>query len=176
MAAATRAITSDRNAGIAHVLKGVLTALMADENRLNDALESVRRGHELNPHETTSLIGLAFVENMAGNSELAIGHLQHALRVSPRDPLRPILDQQLAMSCFGARRYSEGVASALHGLSEAPRLPPLYAYLAANYVGLGDLEKATAAMAAARRVGPEFVASVCSRMASRTTHARIATA
>jgi hypothetical protein len=40
--------------------------------------------------------------------------------------------------------------------NNAPGLPPLHLYLATNYVGLGEIEKARAAMAEAQRVGPEF--------------------
>jgi adenylate cyclase len=46
---------------------------------------------------------------------------------------------------------------ALLGIDEAPNLPPLHVFLATNYVGLGEIEKAKAAMAVARRVRPEFV-------------------
>ena len=79
------------------------------------------------------------------------------MRVSPRDPMRPNLHQQLAMASFATGQYANGVAYALLGIDEAPRLTPLHVYLATNYVGLGEIEKAKAAMAVARRVGPEFV-------------------
>lgn len=139
MVAATRAVEADRAYGIAHVSKGVLLALSMGESRMDEALDSVRRGLELNPHETHALIGFAFVENMAGNSESAIKHLQHSLRASPRDPMLPHLNQQLAMSCFGARRYSEGVAYALRGIGDAPGLPALHAYPEMKKAGGGKI-------------------------------------
>jgi adenylate cyclase len=157
MAAATRSIEVDRAGSLGHVLKGVLLAAAPEGTRFGEALESARRGHGLNPHDMQSLIGVAYVENLAGNPGRAIEHLQEALRVSPRDPMRPNMHQQLAMASFGARQYAHGVAYALLGLDEAPGLPPLHVFLATNYIGLGEIEKARAAMAEARRVGPEFV-------------------
>ena len=103
------------------------------------------------------VLGLAYVEVIAGEPERAIERLQQALRISPRDPMRPNMHQQLAMASFGAKQYSKGVAYALLGIREAPGLPPLHVFLATNYVGLGEIEKAKAAMAEALRVGPEFV-------------------
>lgn len=157
IAAATRAIELDRTDGLSHSLKGILLVLAPDGSRLEEALDSARRSHELNPHDSRALIGQAYVENLAGNPERAIEHLQHALRVSPRDPMRPNLLQQLALASLTARRYAEGVDYALRGLAEAPRLPPLHVFLATNYVGLGEIDKAKAAMAEARRLGPAFV-------------------
>ncbi len=157
MAAATRSIEMDRTGSFGHVLKGVLLSAVPAGSRFGEALESARRGHDLNPHDMQSLIGVAYVEILAGNPGRAIEHLQEALRVSPRDPMRPNLHQQLAMASFGAKQYAQGVAYALRGLDEAPGLPPLHVFLATNYIGLGEIEKARAAMAQARRVGPEFV-------------------
>lgn len=156
MAAAMRSIEADRAEGFGHVMKGMLLASRLDRTRLDEAQESARRGHDLNPHDTRSLMGLAYVEIILGNPERAIGHLQQALRVSPRDPMRHNLHQQLAMASFGAKQYANGVAYAQLGLAEAPGLPPLHLYLATNYVGLGEIEKARAALAEARRLGPEF--------------------
>ena len=157
LAAATRSVEVDRANGHSHALKGALLTSAADRARMGEALECARRAHDLNPHDMQSLIAVAYVENLAGYPERAIKYLQEAMRVSPRDPMRPNLHQQLAMASFSARQYANGVAYALLGIDEAPSLPPLHVLLATNYVGLGEIEKAKAAMAAARRLGPEFV-------------------
>ena len=157
LAAATRSVEVDRANSFSHAMKGMLLMSTPDRARIGEGLESARRAHDLNPHDMQSLIGVAFVENMAGDPERAIEYLQQAMRVSPRDPMRPNLHQQLAMASFATGQYANGVAYALLGIDEAPRLPPLHVYLATNYVGLGEIEKAKAAMVVARRVGPEFV-------------------
>ena len=82
------------------------------------------RSHDLDPHDMQSLIGVAFVENVAGSPEKAIEHLQHALRISPRDPMRPSLHQQLAMASFSARQYANGVAYALLGIGRGTHAGP----------------------------------------------------
>ena len=157
MAAAARSIEVDRAEGYAHVLKGLLLALMPDRTRTGEMLDSARRGHGLNPHDMRSLFGLAYVECVAGNPEQAIEHLQQALRVSPRDPLRPNIQLQLARDHLLARQYAEGVACAVRGIDEAPVYPALHIWLAANYVGLGEFKRARAALAKARSIAPEFV-------------------
>jgi TolB-like protein/class 3 adenylate cyclase len=155
LAAATRSVEVDRTNSFSHAMKGML--LMLTPDRIGEGLESARRAHDLNPHDMQSLIGVAFVENRAGDPERAIEYLQQAMRISPRDPMRPNIHQQLAMASFTTGQYAKGVAYALLGIDEAPRLTPLHVYLATNYVGLGEIEKAKAAMVVARRVGPEFV-------------------
>jgi len=157
MAAAERAVELDRGDGLAHSLKALLLTAAPEAARLDEALDSARRSQELNPHDSRALIGQAYVESMAGHAGRAIELLQHALRASPRDPMRPNLHQQLAMASFSSRQYGNGVAYALAGLAEAPRLPPLHLFLATNYVGLGEIDKAKAAMAEAQRFGPAFV-------------------
>ena len=157
VAAATRSIEIDRAEGFSHIVKGMLLAAMPGGTRIGEALDSARRGYELNQHDMRSLIGVTYVEVIAGQPDAAIDHLKQALRFSPRDPLRPNMHGQLAMASFSARQYADGVAYALLGLDEAPHLPPLHAFLATNYVGLGEIEKARLAMAEARRLGPDFV-------------------
>jgi len=156
MDAINRAIETDRTNASSHAQKGVLLAAAPDGDHTGEALECARRAHELNPHDMQSLIGVAYVEHVVGNPETAIRYLQEALRISPRDPMRPHLHQQLAMASFAARQYANGVAYARLGLDEAPLLPPLHVFLATNYVGLGEIDKARAAMAEALRIGPEF--------------------
>jgi tetratricopeptide (TPR) repeat protein len=147
----------DRSSSSAHALKGLLLAYAPTEDRVEDALASARQGHELNPHDMTTLVSLAYAENMTGNSERAIKLTQEALRISPRDPLRPYLRHNLAIASFAARRYSEAIEHARRGTAEALELSPLQAWLAASYVGLGQYDHARSALAAARQAGPEYV-------------------
>src|SRR5262249_24096746 len=140
------------------------------EDRLDDALASSRQGHELNPNDLIALVSLAYVENMAGNPERAIEVTQEALRISPRDPLRPYLRHILTMANFAARRYREAIEHARHGIAETPELSPLQTSLAASYVGLGQYDHARSAFAAACRAGPKYVELIIS--GNITTHNR----
>ena len=91
---------------------------------------------------------------MWGDPESAIEHLLEALRLSPRDPQRPIVFLNLAMASGCAGRYADGVDYARLGIHEAPGFAPLHAHLAVNYVGLGELAKARAALDESTRIAP----------------------
>jgi adenylate cyclase len=155
--AANRSIEIDRSDGEPYALKGVLLALAGGPVHTDEALAAARQSHELNPNNIKSLICLAFVENLCGDPEQAVGHMRHALRISPRDPLRPFLYQQLAMSCLCLGRYADGLAYGAQGVAEAPGLSALHAYIAMNNVGLGELDGAKLAYQAAQRAGAEYV-------------------
>jgi adenylate cyclase len=157
MAATEKMLELDHSSSSAYALRGLLLAYAPTEDRLEDALASAQQGHELNPHDMITLVSLAYVENMAGNPERAIELTQEALRISPRDPLRPYLRHNLTMACFAARRYPEAIVHAKRGITEAPELSPLQAWLAASHVGLGQYEQARTALAAARQAGPKYV-------------------
>ena len=141
MAAVERMSELDRLGSTAHVWKGMFLLLSPGGGRFDDALASARYGHDLNPHDMTSLMCLAFTETMTGNPERAIELTQEALRLSPRDPLRPHLRQQLTMATFHAGRYAESVEHARNAIAEAPGLPPLHAFLGGEPCRAGTVRR-----------------------------------
>jgi adenylate cyclase len=153
MSAAERAIAIDRSLSFAHSTKAMLLAF-SDRDRIDEALACARLSYELNPNSMAALAALSFIEIVLGEPETAIEHLLAALRVSPRDPLKPTLLLNLAMASGCARRYADGVNYATLGIREAPGFAPLYAHLAVNYVGLGEIAKARAALDEATRIAP----------------------
>jgi len=154
MEMATRAIEADRAYSFGHSMHALLLVFAGDRDRIDDALASARTSHELNPHAMASLTTLSFVETVSGDPDSAIEHLLAALRLSPRDPQRPTVFLNLAMASGCAGRYADGVAYATLGIREAPGFAPLYAHLAVNYVGLGEIAKARAAVAESSRIAP----------------------
>ncbi len=154
LTAAERAIEIDRSLGFAHSMKGLLLAFSADRDRIDEALDCARLSYELNPHSMAAVTALSFIEIVWGEPESAIEHLLEALRLSPRDPQRPIVLLNLAMASGCAGRYADGVGYATQGIREAPHFAPLYAHLAVNHVGLGQLAKARAALDDATRIAP----------------------
>ena len=154
MRAADLAIEIDRSFSFAHSVKGLLLAFSADHDRIDEALACAQRSYELNPHSMVALTSLSFIEIVLGEPESAIEHLLEALRLSPRDPQRPTVLLNLAMASGCARRYADGVNYATLGIREAPGLATLYAHLAVNYVGLGEIAKARAALDEATRIAP----------------------
>jgi adenylate cyclase len=154
MRAAELAIEIDRSFSSAHSMKGLLLAFSADRDRIDEALACAQRSYELNPHSMVALTALSFIETVSGEPESAIEHLLEALRLSPRDPQRPTVLLNLAMASGCARRYADGVNYATLGIREAPGLATLYAHLAVNYVGLGEIAKARAALDESTRIAP----------------------
>jgi adenylate cyclase len=157
LAAATKAIDLDRSDGASYAYKGLLLAYAADRGPLNEALDNARRAVELNPNSALALGILATVEIYAGNARHAIDLLRQTLRLSPRDPDGFFWETFLSMASCIAGDYANGVEYALHGVREAPGFTVAHTYLAANYVGLGETERAKAALTAARRLGPKYV-------------------
>ncbi len=154
MRAAELAIEIDRSFSFAHGMKGLLLVFSTDRDRIDEALACAQRSYELNPHSMVALTALSFIEIVSGEPESAIEHLLEALRLSPRDPQRPTVLLNLAMASGCARRYADGVNYATLGIREAPGLATLYAHLAVNYVGLGEIAKARAALDEATRIAP----------------------
>ena len=154
MSAAERAIEIDRSRAFAHSMKGLLLAFSVDRDRIDEALACARHSYELNPHSMQAVTALSFIEIVWGEPESAIEHLLEALRLSPRDPQRPVVFLNLAMASGCAGRYADGVDYARLGVREAPGFAPLHAHLAVNYVGLGDLAKARAAVDESTRIAP----------------------
>ena len=155
--AATRAIEADRNGNVGYSWKGALLSFAVEDKYRNEALGYARRGLELNPQDSLSLILLAFVEINEGEAQCAIGHLEQALRISPLDPLRHFIFHQLSRACFITRRYAEGEAHALAAIREAPDLPLSYASLTRHRIGLGDIEGARAVLAEVLRLDPDLL-------------------
>ena len=154
MRAAEQAIEIDRSLGFAYSMKGLLLAFSADRDRIDEALASARQSYELNPHSMHAVTALSFIETVWGDPESAIVHLVEALRLSPGDPQGPVVFLPWAMASGCAGRYADGVDYATLGIREAPNFAPLHAHLAVNYVGLGELAKARAALDESTRIAP----------------------
>jgi adenylate cyclase len=157
MAAAARSIELDRTGNFAYSVRGSLFAQAPDASRRGEALVNVQRGYDLNPNNSFSLINLAFVKTNVGDAASAISLLHQALRISPRDPIRHVMYFQLARASFAIRQYASGVEYATLGISDAPLIPNSRRHLAISLVGLGEFEKARAALDEARRIAPDYV-------------------
>jgi tetratricopeptide (TPR) repeat protein len=77
----------------------------------------------------------------AGQPAVAIEHIETALRLSPREPVRPVLTTMGAAHFF-ARRFDEAVPKLLQAIHETPSWTPAYQVLAACYAHMGRIEEA----------------------------------
>ena len=83
MAAATHAIEADRWDSGGYAFKGLLLLFASDRGPIDEAMLNLRLGHELNPHNMTALLFLAFGEITAGNAEEGIEHLKSGTSYQP---------------------------------------------------------------------------------------------
>ena len=159
LAAATEAIEVDPTDSMGYARKGHLLGIARDRDRIPEALTFLRSAHELNPNDVRVLSPLGFVLTLAGNPEEAVEFLLQALRISPRDPMRYGIRNNLAFAYMVAKEYAKAIEHTLLVESEFPNSVWPQMFSAVSHVGLGDIDRAKAALERARRIAPEFVQS-----------------
>lgn len=166
MNAVQRAIELDRSDSLGYAIKGLLLCYPVQESdgssradRYDEALSDTQRAHDLNLNDAFALAILGYTEAVSGNPAQGIEDLNQALRNNPRDPDRFRWVSLLSMASFLAKDYANGIKWGLNAVNEAPKLFNVRTFLAMNYVGLGEIEKAKAALELARRLAPEYVQS-----------------
>jgi Tfp pilus assembly protein PilF len=117
----------------------------------------LRRAHEINPNDALALAILAFAEATCGDPKIGVDYAQRALRLSPRDPARFIMLNNLGWSHFWAGDYAQGAVWAQRAIDESPDLPAPHMSLIVNCVGLGDIARANAELQVMRKLAPEMV-------------------
>jgi TolB-like protein len=118
----------------------------------------VDRALALNPSYALGWYLSAVLRLWAGQPDLAIEHVETALRLSPRERMgTPLL--AMGMAYFFKRRLDEAAAKLLLALQDHPGHPPSYRYLAACYAHMGRLDEARAIVARLRAITPLVVPS-----------------
>jgi len=161
MDAAERAIELDPSDSLGHALKGQFLAHVPGDDgrasRYDEALIELQRAHDLNPNDPVALRFLGLCEAISGDPVQGIAHLQQCLRNNPRDPTSVNAVAIFSLGYFLAKDYASGVQWGLRAVREAPNLANAHMFLALNYVGLADFDRARAALETARSLAPEFV-------------------
>ena len=93
---------------------------------------------------------------LAGQHDLAIEHIQTALRLNPRERIGTCQDV-LGRSYFLRREYGEAASRLLLAIQENPGLPNSYRFLAACYAHTGRREEARAVLSRLHAITPEIV-------------------
>jgi tetratricopeptide (TPR) repeat protein len=76
-----------------------------------------------------------------GQADIAIEHLDVALRLSPRTRVGASV-YQIGLAHFASRRFDEALPKLLLSIQEDPNFPPPYRVLAACYAHMGRLDDA----------------------------------
>jgi TolB-like protein len=116
------------------------------------------RAVALNPSYARGWFASGHLRLWAGQSDLAIAHVETGLRLSPRErtgvPLFAI-----GQAHFFKHRFEEAAAKLLLSIQDHPGFPPAYRSLAACYAHMGRLEEARAIIARLRAITPLLVAT-----------------
>jgi adenylate cyclase len=93
---------------------------------------------------------------MAGQPDIAIEHLETALRLSPRARVGSSL-YNIGAAHFVSGRFEEAVPKLLLAIQEDPSFPNPYRYLAACYAHMGRLDDARGVITRLRAITPVVI-------------------
>ena len=126
------------------------------QGKREDAVANLRRAVELNPSLPVARSLLGQFLGMAGRTAEGLQELEHAIRLSPRDPQLWSFHAGRAVVLFVARRYEEARAASERALEVEPEAASALSTVAATSALLGDLPRAQAALAETLRLWPNL--------------------
>jgi TolB-like protein/class 3 adenylate cyclase len=138
----------------ATALSGAGYALVFVVHDLDNGSAILDRALALNPNHAGALINSGWTKAFLGEPDMAITHVNHAMRLSPLDPMsfRPL--GAIALAHFVAGRYAEASSWGEKALQERANYLPALRDLAASRALAGQGSQARAAMARLREIAP----------------------
>jgi adenylate cyclase len=146
------------------------------EHDYETALSAFDRSFALSGSSALALGFSSIVRAWKGDEEVAVGHAQTAIRLSPYDPLIYLPYVGLAYAHFASGRFAEAASAASGAIQSNPRFSVPYVLRAAAFASLGRIEEAnavtqrllevqpgittTAAILSARYANPESLAAL----------------
>ncbi len=164
---ARAAVTIDRDDPWARLALGFSHMLRREHE---DAVEELRAALDLNPNFALghAFLGLALTYGAKGAE--AVGHLETAMRLSPRDPYFSAFASIRAFAHFMAGDYAAGLDWGRRAVRQNPEITGSWRGLALSAAMLGYLEEAQEAVAKARQLQPDYSVAWVER-ASPLVHA-----
>lgn len=153
--AAAQALAIDGNDALAFRGRGWL---MVVSGKLPEATADFRRSLELNPNDAFTLARLGACESFGGDPAGGLRLCLQALRLSPRDPARFHLLDNLIWAQFSAKAYDDAIDTARQSLREA-NFAGTRLCLVLCLVGAGDLARAASELRELKRLEPDMVAT-----------------
>ncbi len=114
--------------------------------RTQDATPLLRQAVELNPNEVIYRLNLARAYNRTGRRAEALAETETILKLSPRDPMAPLLAYNMAEVQFALGAYVEAEAWARQSLAGGARSIRSQMLVAVALAGQGRVDDAQAAM------------------------------
>lgn len=138
-AAGEKALSIAPDDAMVNVIYGfVLTSL----NDAETAIPHLRRAVEINPVNARAHAHLGRALRNAGLFDEALSHIQHALRIAPRDPMVFIWWGWIATTLLMQGDYAEAIAAEKRGIALSRRYYWNWLVLAAAYGLEGNVEEA----------------------------------
>ena len=119
----------------------------------------VDRALALNPSFARGWYLSGIIRGFAGEHDLAIEHVETALRLSPRERMGVPLSV-MGAAYFFKHRFDEAAAKLLLSIQDHPGFPAPLRTLAACYAHMGQLDEARAVVARLRAITPLVMQSV----------------
>ena len=123
------------------------------------AAEMVDRAVALNPNSAIAWSYRGFAYIYAGLSEEALRSYEHAMRLSPLDPMQFAVVAMMSLAYIGLGRFDEAVTAARKSLGKHPTFMPAHYCLASALAHLGRKEEAGQATRQILQLQPDFRAS-----------------
>jgi TolB-like protein len=121
---------------------------------LEDGLAFIKRALVLNPNLAATWLFSGWAHVYIGESDTAVEHLAHAMRLSPLDPLQGNMQAATGYAHFFAGRYDEAALWAREAMREQPYFLGALRVAAASNALAGRLEEARDITARLRRADP----------------------
>lgn len=155
--AADRAVLADPNDPWASIGRGYVSITAREEDA---AIMNYGRAVDLSPNFAYARALLGVSNAYAGNADLARGHIQKAIALSPRDTFIDKFFLYLAVAEFQAARYDAAADAAERAIQIKPGHPSSHLFRTSALALGGEQEMAEAACAAYRELVPAARASV----------------
>lgn len=149
---ARRAVVLGKDDAFALCWAGYSLAFVVGE--FDDGAAFMDRALALNPNLARAWHLSGWVRIWVAKPEMAIEHLTHAMRLSPRDPTLFDMQTAAAYAHFYLGRYDEALSWAERAFREQPNWYAAIRVLAASSALLGQSEKAQKAMARLQQGDP----------------------
>jgi tetratricopeptide (TPR) repeat protein len=116
----------------------------------------VDRALALNPSYARGWHTNGFLRLLAGQHDLAIEHVETALRLSPRERVGTSLSL-IGIAYFFKHQFDDAAAKLLQAIQDDPGFPPIYRALAACYAHMARLDEAREIVTRLRAITPLLV-------------------
>ena len=150
---AARAAQLDDSDPWAHL---ALAWVACTQRQTNEAADEYRRALELNPNFAAARGYLGLSLALDGRSDEAIENIEHAMRMSPRDPQNSLFNAALAAAHYQAGRYAEAVGFARRSSQQREGLIAGNRILIASLAQAGQIDEARAALRRLREMHPNL--------------------